>query len=121
MSPAAIWKTARFPFLEIIIGDSAYAGDRVRDAAPRRVEIIRRSDTAKGFQVQPKRWIVERTSAWINANRRMARDFEHHAETANADFQIAMIKLMSRRLARSVNAGTDSYQGHSTDQALRGV
>ena len=95
--------TAHFPFLEVIIGDSAYAGDRVRDAAPRRVEIIRRSDTAKGFQVLPKRWIVERTLAWITANRRMARDFERYADTATAFIHIAMIKLMSRRLARFVN------------------
>lgn len=95
--------TARFPFLEAIIGDGGYAGERVRNVAPRPVEIVRRSDTAKGFQVLPKRWIVERTLAWITANRRMARDFERDAETAKAYIQIAMIKLMSRRLARYVN------------------
>ena len=95
--------TARFPFLEVIIGDGGYAGERVRNAAPRPVEIVRRSDKAKGFQVLPKRWIVERTLAWITANRRMARDFERYAETAKAYIQIAMIKLMSRRLARFVN------------------
>jgi transposase len=87
----------------VIIGDSAYAGDKVANASPRPVEIIRRSDTAKGFQVLPKRWIVERTLAWILANRRMARDFERHAEIAKAYIQIAMIKLITRRLARYVN------------------
>jgi transposase len=55
--------TARFPFLEVIIGDSGYAGERVANAAPRPVKIIRRSDTMKGFQVLPKRWIVEQTLA----------------------------------------------------------
>lgn len=95
---------ARFPFLEVIFADGGYAGDKVKNAAPRPVEIVRRSDTAKGFQVIPKRWIVERTLAWITANRRMARDFERYAETAAAYIQIAMIKLMSRRLARFVNS-----------------
>lgn len=94
---------ARFPFLEVIIGDGGYAGQRVRDAAPRPVEIVRRSDTAKGFQALPKRWIVERTLAWITANRRMARDFERYAATAKAFIQIAMIKLMARRVAKFVN------------------
>ena len=96
--------TMRFPFLEMIFADSAYAGDTVAEAAPRPVEIIRRSDTAKGFEVLPKRWIVEPTLAWITSNRRMARDFERYAQTANAFIQIAMIKLMTRRLARFVNS-----------------
>lgn len=96
--------TARFPFLEVIIGDGGYAGERVSNAAPRPMQIVRRNNTAKGFKVLPKRWIVERTLAWITANRRMARDFERYAETAKTFIQIAMIKLMSRRLARFVNS-----------------
>lgn len=96
--------TMRFPFLEVFFADSAYAGHKVEQAAPRPVQIIRRSDAAKGFEVLPKRWIVERTLAWITANRRMARDFERHAETAAAFINIAMIKLMTRRLARFVNS-----------------
>lgn len=96
--------TARFPFLETFFADGAYAGETVEEAAPRPVEIVRRSDTAKGFEVLPKRWIVERTLAWITANRRMARDFEAHSKTANAFIQIAMIKIMTRRLARFVNS-----------------
>ena len=90
--------------LHILSADGGYAGKRVSNAAPRPVEIVRRSDTAKGFKVLPKRWIVERTFAWITANRRMARDFERYADTAKAFIQIAMIKLMSRRLARFVNS-----------------
>jgi len=96
--------TARFPFLEVFFADGAYAGETVQRAAPRPVEIVRRCDMATGFQVLPKRWIVERTLAWITANRRMARDFERYAETAKAFIQIAMIKLMTRRLARFVNS-----------------
>ena len=92
--------TARFPFLEVIIGDGGYAGEKVRQLAPRPVEIVKRSDQAKGFEVLPMRWIVERTLAWLTINRRLARDFERYAETAAAYIQIAMIKLMTRRLAR---------------------
>jgi transposase len=71
--------SARFPFLELIIGDGGYAGPRVRKAAPRPVEIVKRSDHAKGFQVLPKRWIVERTFAWLTINRRLAKDVERYA------------------------------------------
>jgi putative transposase len=53
-----------------------------------------------GFVVQPKRWVIERTFAWACINRRLARDVERAATTALAFFQIAMIKLMSRRIAR---------------------
>jgi transposase len=96
--------TARFPFLEVVFADGAHAGETVQQAAPRPVEIVRRCDKATRFQVLPKRWIVERTLAWITANRRMARDFERHAETAKAFIHIATIKLMTRRLARFVNS-----------------
>jgi len=70
--------------------------------SPRPVEIVKRSDAAKGVVVLPKRWIVERTFAWPGINRRLARDFERHAKTARAFIYAAMIKLMSRRTARYV-------------------
>ena len=90
--------TQRFPFIEKFFADAGYQGPRVANAAPRPVEIIRRSD--KGFVVQPKRWVVERTFAWVCINRRLAKDVERFAKTAKILFQIAMIKLMSRRIAR---------------------
>jgi transposase len=90
--------TRRFPFLDRFFADAGYQGPRVAEAAPRPVEIIRRSEA--GFVVQPKRWVVERTFGWVGINRRLARDFERFAETAKALFQIAMIKLMARRIAR---------------------
>ena len=90
--------TRRFPFLERIFADGGYQGPRVAAAAPRPVEIIKRTDA--GFVVQPKRWVIERTFAWACINRRLARDVERAAETVKALFQIAMIKLMARRIAR---------------------
>jgi transposase len=95
----------RFPFIETIYADARYQGARVRDAARRsgtwRVEIVKRPDGQQGFAVIAKRWIVERTLAWISRNRRLARDFENLARTAVALVRLAMIKLMLRRLAAS--------------------
>lgn len=90
--------TSRFPFIEKFFADAGYQGPRVANSAPRPVEIIKRSDT--GFVVLPKRWVVERTFAWITLNRRLSRDVERFANTAKVLFQIAMIKLMTRRLGR---------------------
>ncbi|MFY9624296.1 MAG: transposase [Rhodoplanes sp.] len=61
-------------------------------------EIVKRSDAA-GFEVLPKRWIVERTFAWISRNRRLARDFERYATTVTSFIRLAMIRIMLRRLA----------------------
>jgi transposase len=55
----------------------------------------------KGFQVLPKRWMVERTSSWIDQNRRMSKDYERLPETSEAFIYVAMTRLMVRRLARS--------------------
>lgn len=93
-----------FPFIERIYADGGYQGPRVRAAAARtgtwKIEIIKRSDTAKGFVVLPKRWVVERTLAWISRNRRLSRDFERYATTVTAFIRLAMIRIMLRRLTR---------------------
>ncbi|WP_157814433.1 transposase, partial [Rhizobium sullae] len=88
----------RFPFIEKICGDGGYQGPTVEEASPRSMEIVKRNQA--GFQVLPKRWIVERTLAWLGINRRMAKDFERFSGTSLAFIQTAMIKLMTRRLAR---------------------
>ena len=56
---------------------------------------------AKGFQVLPRRWVVERTFSWIDHNRRMSKDYERLPETSEAFIYVAMSRLMARRLARS--------------------
>ena len=63
------------------------------------IDIVKRPDTATGFEVVPKRWIVERTIAWISRCRRLARDFERYARTVAAFVRLAMIRIMLRRLA----------------------
>ena len=63
------------------------------------IEIIRRSDTAKGFEVLPRRWVVERTFAWLGRNRRLAKDFENTIESATAWLFMAPVQLITRRIA----------------------
>jgi transposase len=83
-----------FPFLERAIADGGYQGTAaaaaVRRAARLPLEIVKRSDTAKGFVVLPKRWIVERTFGWLGRCRRLAKDFENLARSHLAFVQLAM-------------------------------
>lgn len=62
------------------------------------LEIVKRSDDVKGFKVLPRRWVAERTFAWLVANRRLARDYERLTANAEAMIRVAMIRLMLRRL-----------------------
>jgi transposase len=62
------------------------------------VEIVKRSDAAKGFVVLPRRWVVERTLAWLNRCRRLAKDWENRTRNALAFLQLASIRLMLRKL-----------------------
>ena len=64
------------------------------------IEIVSGKPAQKGFVVQPKRWIVERTFGWLNRSRRLSKDYERTTESAHAFVQIAMINLMVRRLKK---------------------
>lgn len=94
-----------FPFIERIYADGGYQGPKAAAAAARTgawvIDIVKRPDDAIGFEVLPKRWIVERTIAWISRFRRLARDFERYARTVAAFIRLAMIRIMLRRLTRS--------------------
>ena len=94
----------RFPWLRHVFADGGYAGDKLKDALIKigkwTLEIIRRSDTAKGFELLPRRWVVERTFAWLNRNRRLAKDFERTIESATAWLFLASTQLLTRRFAR---------------------
>ena len=91
-----------FPFIKRIFADAGYAGNKMALVVWRtgtwKLEIVKRRD-ANGFEVLPKRWIVEPTFAWISRNRRLARDFERYATTVVAFIRLAMIRIMLRRLA----------------------
>ena len=92
-----------FPFLKKLFADSAYEGPIFQDALASilpqlKTEIVKRSDRAKGFVVLPKRWIVERTIAWLNRCRRLAKDWETLNRNALAFLKLASIRLMLRKL-----------------------
>jgi len=94
----------RFPWLRHVFADGGYAGDKLRAALRGRgdwtLEIIKRSDAAKGFQLLPRRWVVERTFAWLGRCRRLAKDWESTVESAAAWTFVASIRLITRRIAR---------------------
>lgn len=95
---------AAFPRLRHLFADSAYAGAKLRAAlAPLgrwTLEIVKKAH-AQGFVLLPRRWVVERTLAWLNRNRRLAKDFEATIASAQTWLWIASVKLMVRRLARA--------------------
>jgi putative transposase len=91
-----------FSRLKLIWADGAYAGALVqwtRKQLKRKLEIVKRNGDAKGFAVIPKRWIVERTFGWLGRYRRLAKDYEQRTDNSEAMIYIAMINLMTKRLA----------------------
>jgi len=88
--------------LEKIFADGGYRGELVdwtQDNLHAVLEIVLKLEGQKGFQVLPKRWVVERTFAWLSRHRRLARDYERLAESSEAFIYVAMIRLGLRRLA----------------------
>jgi transposase len=94
-----------FPFIERLFADGGYQGPAtaaaVRALGAWQLEIVKRSDPAQGFVALPKRWIVERTFAWLGRCRRLAKDVETLTRTALAFLRLAIIRLMLRRIARA--------------------
>ena len=101
-APAVLWRLkGRFPRLQLIWADAGYAGTLVgwtRRMCHWVVEIVRRREDAKGFEVLPKRWIVERTLAWLGRYRRLSKDYEHTPSSSEAVVKIAAIHHYLRRL-----------------------
>src|SRR6202158_225765 len=92
-----------FPFLQRLFADPGYQGAKFATGTAEVwpdlvIEIVRRSDTAKGFKLLPRRWVVERTFAWLNRCRRLAKDFENRTRNALAFIRLASIRLMLRKL-----------------------
>jgi transposase len=95
-----------YPCLLRLYADGGYQGPQFQAGLRRvlrqiEVEIVKRSDRAKGFTVLPRRWIVERTIAWLNRCRRLAKDWECLNRTALAFLRWASIRRMLRRLCQS--------------------
>jgi transposase len=94
----------RFPWLRLIFADGAYRGDTAAGTAAReglRLEIVTRDPGTRGFAVLPRRWVVERTFAWLGRNRRLAKEFETTVASAVTLVYLASLQLLVRRLARA--------------------
>ena len=94
----------RSPWPRHLFADGGSAGDKLKDALSGHgqwtIELIRRSDTAEGFEVLPRRWVVERTFAWPGRCRRLAKDWERSIESSTAWATIAYLCILTRQLAR---------------------
>ena len=112
-APRVIEQTCeRFPTLAHFFADSGYSGDAVEVAllnintAPT-IEIVRRPNAAIGFVVVARRWVVERTFAWLGRCRRLAKDWETSLASSNAWLYIASIRRSARRIARAVKPAAE--------------
>lgn len=93
---------AKYPRLKLIWADGGYAGQLVtwvKEKLDYDLEIVKRSDDAKGFKILPRRWVVERTFGWFNRFRRLSRDFEYLLLISENVLYIAMIYILIKRLA----------------------
>lgn len=104
IAPLMAIAVKRFGSLKKAIADGGYQGkptaDDVMSQAHIPLEIVKRSDTAQGFVLLPKRWIVERTFGWLGRCRRLAKDFENLTRSHVGFVILAMIRLMARRIVR---------------------
>jgi transposase len=92
-----------YPFPQKLFADGGYQGPVFQKALAKalphlKIAIVKRSDQAKGFEVLPRRWVVEPTFAWFNRCRRLAKDFENLSRNALAFLRLASIRLMLRKL-----------------------
>ena len=99
---------ALLPYLKKIWTDGAYSGKELakwcKEQGEWELEIVDRSSSAdtEGFTVLPHRWIVERTLGWLMRNRRLSKDYERKVQTSETFMEVAMIRLILRRLAKGV-------------------
>jgi putative transposase len=96
------YREGRLPRLRLIWADGGYAGklvEWVQQTYGWMLDIIQRTDHEPGFEVLPKRWIVERTFGWLGRYRRLSKDYDERIEVSEAFDYVAMIHLMLRRLA----------------------
>ncbi len=104
----ALFGAPKWSCLQLIWVDSAFGGKNFLSKVKRRygwtVEVVKRSDDIKGFVVMPKRWVVERTFAWLGHFRRLSKDYEYLPTTSEAMIYAAMVHLMLRRLAPARSA-----------------
>src|SRR5262249_49368200 len=92
------------PRLKKIWADAAYRGKELAEwcqqqGAGWELEVVEREPGKRGFTVQPRRWVVERSFAWLSCNRRLAKDYERKVQTSETLIELAAIRLVLRRVA----------------------
>ena len=96
-------RTYFVPRLKKIWADAAYRGKELAEWCQQQggweLEIVEREPGTRGFSVQPRRWVVERSFAWLIRNRRLAKDYERKVQTSETLIEIAAIRLILRRFA----------------------
>ncbi len=96
----------RFPTIRKVWADSAYSGELVeyvRQWCRFVLEIVRPFPEQRGFQVHPKRWIVERSISWLNWWRRLSNDYETTVQSSESMIKIAAIRMMLKRISQAIN------------------
>jgi transposase len=92
------------PRLERIWADSAYAGEKLRSWCAEHIgwqlKVVPRNSDNSTFEVIPRRWVVERSIAWIRRNRRLVNDYERKVQTSECWLKVAMIRRMLKRLGK---------------------
>ncbi|HQR91229.1 MAG TPA: transposase, partial [Caulobacter sp.] len=87
-----------------VFADGGYGGDKLKGRLTKvgqwTLQIIKRSDRATGFEVLPRRWVVDRTFAWLGRCRRLAKDYEKTIASAEARIFVANLRILTRRVAR---------------------
>ena len=98
---ACRWIKRQFPWLHCLFADAGYQGPVAASNATEaglKLEIVKRPPHAEGFEVVPRRWVIERTFGWLGRNRRLAKDFERLIDTSTAMVVVAIIQVLVRRL-----------------------
>ena len=113
----------QFPFLRKLFADSAYAGpvfaNGIAEVMPNLVtEIVRRRNNAKGFVVEPQRWIVERSIGWLNRCRRLAKDWENRNHNALAFLHLASIRSCSESSVTLHEVSGRTHMGSSPSSRI---
>ncbi|MDE2238807.1 MAG: IS5 family transposase [Rhodospirillales bacterium] len=104
-APAVLKSIRRkYPRLRHVFADGGYAGPKLKGRLEKTgkwtMQIVKRSDTAEGFELLPRRWVVERTFAWLSRCRRLAKDFEATIASATAWVLLAHIRILTRKVTR---------------------
>jgi putative transposase len=115
---------AAHPRLEVIWGDSKYHNHALEEwkseqqNLPWKLEIVRRPRDAKGFTLLPKRWVVERSFAWLGRSRRLSKDYERRTESSECMVRLSAIHQMLKRLAPAQTYPPYKYQLTNKNQLL---